>query len=165
ESKWPSGQLLVGGAPRFAFQFIVPTAARCVSHESSPFFNTVAGGCSGSQPEDRNTRDVTVRNTTEVVRKANGRRTQLALACPSKQLKINLICHTQAGRADGVSEALQAPIDLTWDRAVAIISALLYIVRCAPHIGKTQILHQHQLGDREAIVHLDEVDLLKRLGD
>src|SRR5213082_220839 len=124
-----------------------------------------AGGCSGSQPEDRNARDVTVRNTTEVVRKPDGRRAQLAVARPSKQLKINLIRHTQAGRTDGVSEALQAAVDLTWDSAVAIISTLLYIVRCAPHTGKTQILHQHQLGDREAIVHLDEVDLLTRPGD
>src|SRR5205823_12437801 len=108
---------------------------------------------SGSQPEDRNARDVTVRNTTEVVRKPDGRRAQLALACPSKQLKIDLIRHTQAARADGVSEALQAAVDLTWDRAVAIISALLYIVRCAPCIGKTQILHQHQPGeDRKSVV-------------
>src|SRR5256885_8605130 len=89
-----------------------------------------AGGCSGSQPEDRNARDVTVRNTTEVVRKPDGRRAQLAVPRPSKQLKVNLIRHTQARRTDGVARALQAAVHLTWDSPVADISTLRYNVPC-----------------------------------
>ena len=87
----------------------------------------------------------------------------LALAGAPEQLQIDLVGHAQAGGADRMAEALQAAVDLAGNGAVAVVSAVEHVVRRPADVGEAQILHQHQLGDREAIVHLDQIDLSRGL--
>ena len=64
-----------------------------------------------------------------------------------------------------MAETFQAAIDLTRHRAVAIIDAVENVEDRTPGLGQAEILHRHQLGHREAVVHLHHRDLIARVGD
>ena len=85
---------------------------------------------------------------------------QLPLAGAAEQLQVDLVGHAQAGRADRVAEALQARRRSgRGSRRRGRSGRRARRARRAPGIGEPEILHQHQLGDREAVVHFHQVDL------
>ncbi len=92
-----------------------------------------------------------------------GAAAKLALARAPEQLQVDLVRHAQAAGADRMAEALETAVDLAGDGAVPVVAAIEYIVRRPADVGQSEILHQHELGDREAVVHLDQIDLLARV--
>ena len=61
-----------------------------------------------------------------------------------------------------MTEAFQAAVDLAGHGACGVVESVEYVADCAALRRDVQILHGDELGYREAIVHLDQVDLMTR---
>src|SRR5262249_14305498 len=112
--------------------------------------------------EDGDAGDIAVRYATEIVRQPESRGLQLTLARASEQLLVDLVRHPQSARADRVPEALESPVRLARNLPFPIVAAAENVIGRAAHLGKTEILHHHELGDGEAVVHLHQIDRLAR---
>ena len=64
-----------------------------------------------------------------------------------------------------MAEALEAAVDLAGDLAVGVVEAVEHVLPALAGLGDVQVLHGHQLGDREAVVHLEHRDLVARVLD
>src|SRR3546814_12933892 len=78
---------------------------------------------------------------------------------------VILVDHPQSRRADRVAEAFQPAVDLAWDGAVGVVKAVEHVAPAFAFLGDVQILHRHQLGDRETVMHLDQAQLRARNGE
>ncbi len=81
------------------------------------------------------------------------------------QLQPGLEHHAEAGRADGVPEALEAPVGVHRELAVELERAGELLLPGATPLAEAEILHQHELGRRETVVHLRHRQLGARVGD
>src|SRR5205085_10716637 len=111
--------------------------------------------------DDGDRADVLVREAAEVVHEA-ARRLLLPLPRPGAalQLQIDLVDHAQPRGADRMPEAFEPAVDLTRDFSVGVEEPVHHVARRAALRRDRQILHGDELGHREAIVRLDEIDLL-----
>src|SRR5262249_1634832 len=75
------------------------------------------------------------------------------------QLEPHLVHHAQPARADRVTEALETAVGIHRLRAVAVEAAVEHVLPRLPARREAHVLHQHELGRREAIVHLGHADL------
>src|SRR5690606_26952676 len=117
-------------------------------------------------PDDRYRADVEMRQAAEIVGQAERRRLlPLALAGTALHLQIELVEHAQAGGTDRMAEAFQPAVDLAGQAAVAVVETVHDVAPRLTLAGDEKVLHRHQLGDREAVVHLDQRKLLARRGD
>ena len=106
---------------------------------------------------------VALREAAEVVGEAEARLVlALALAGAALHLQVHLVDHAQARGADRMAEALQAAVDLARHLAVGIVEAVEHVLDGAALGRDVQVLHGDELGHREAVVHLDQADLLAR---
>ena len=81
------------------------------------------------------------------------------------QLQPALEEHAQARGADRVPEGLQPAVGVDRQVAVAVEGALEHLLPRRAALGETEVLHQHELGRREAVVHLRHGELRPGLGD
>src|SRR5690348_13629048 len=102
--------------------------------------------------DDGDRADVLVREAAEIVDEAAHRLlAALALAGAPLHLQIDLVDHAQARGADRVAEAFEAAIDLARHLALGIVEAVEHVLDRAALGRDEEILHGHQLGDREAV--------------
>ena len=81
------------------------------------------------------------------------------------QLQPALEHHPQAGRADRVAEALEPAVGVDRQVAVEVVRAGEHLLPRGAALGEAEVLHQHELGRREAVVHLGHRELVARVGD
>ena len=81
------------------------------------------------------------------------------------QLQPALEEHAQPGGADGVAEALEPPVGVDRQLAVAVEGAGQHLFPCRAPGGEAQVLHEDQLGRGEAVVHLGHGQLGPGIGD
>src|SRR3984885_14156721 len=81
------------------------------------------------------------------------------------QLQPALEEHAQSRGADRVTETLEATIGVDGELAVAIEGPRQDFLPGCPPFGEPQVLHQHQLGGREAVMDLGHGQLPARIGD
>src|SRR5690242_5790196 len=106
-----------------------------------------------------------MREAAEIVGEAEDRRLlPLALAGAALHLQIELVEHAQARGADRMAEAFEAAIDLAGERAAGIEDAVHDVPDRAALRREAEILHGDELGDREAVMHLDQRELAARVG-
>src|SRR5260370_3258123 len=89
----------------------------------------------------------------------------LAPACAAQQLQIVFVCHSEAGGAYRMTEALQSTVDLTRDPAVGVEESVHDIPHGSAIFGNSKILHRDEFGDREAIVNFHHAEFLARIFD
>src|SRR2546429_2662935 len=112
-------------------------------------------------------RDHLARVATEVVGQADravGRDLAL-LGRLVAELEPRLEHHPQPRRADRVPEALQAAVRVHRDLAVEVERAGEDLLPRRAPLREPEILHDQQLGRREAVVHFRHSDLAARVGD
>jgi hypothetical protein len=73
---------------------------------------------------DGNGAHVLVRETTQVVCQTVSRICQLTLVRPPLKLQIHFINHPQSRSSDGMSETLEAPVNLGRDFSVPVVHAV-----------------------------------------
>src|SRR5215469_15157072 len=78
----------------------------------------------------------------------------LALAGLAAELEPRLEEHAQAGGADRVTEGLEPAVRIHGQLALEVEGPVEHFLPPGAARRETQILHQHQLGGREAVVHL-----------
>src|SRR5438093_11589066 len=100
--------------------------------------------------------------TAHVVREAELRVLHLAAAGLAAELRHALVDHAYAARPDRVAERLEPSTrvhrDVTLERRAALLDQLPALALLA----EAQVLDVRDLGPREAVVHLGEVDVLGR---
>src|SRR5260370_29085567 len=64
-----------------------------------------------------------------------------------------------------MTEAFEPAIDLAGKLTIAIVESIQDVGHGATLVRQEQILHRHELGNREAVVNLNEAELRARLGD
>src|SRR5690606_40039979 len=64
-----------------------------------------------------------------------------------------------------MTKALEAAVDLAGNAAIGIVEAVEHILHRLAFLRDEEILHGDKLGDREAVVHLDEREFLPRIVD
>src|ERR1700678_200207 len=141
------------------------TAERKISCSSEKRVRAIMIAVASMQAQYGDGRHAQVRNTPQVVRQSETDICQLTLPCPPEQLVIDFIHHAQARRGDRMTEAFEAAIDLAREPAIAIVESIQNVAHGPPLVRQEQILHGHELGNRQAVIHLDEAELGARLGD
>ena len=81
------------------------------------------------------------------------------------QLQPRLEHHAQARRADRVAERLQAAVGVDRQLAVEVEDTVELVAPRRAPLGEPEVLHEHELGDGEAVVHLGQRELGARVGD
>jgi len=71
---------------------------------------------------------------------------------PSLQLLVDFVSHSQSGRREGMTKALQATIGIDWLLTFKKIPASLNILGCPTARAKSQILNSDKLSRAETIV-------------
>src|SRR5438132_8171734 len=129
----------------------------------------VAMSGTGLRSDDADERDALARRAAEVVGEgqlpAAADAGDLALAGLAAQLQPALEEHAQPGGADRVAERLQPAVGIDRELAVEIVGAGQHVLPRGAATGELEILHQHQLGRREAVVHLGHGQFLARVLD
>src|SRR5690242_4590731 len=115
--------------------------------------------------DDGDARHVLARRAAEIVGHADLRVLELARAGPALELQVHLVEHAQARGTDRMAEALEAAVDLAGDLAVGIVEAVEHVLPALAGLRDVQVFHGHELGDREAVVHLEHRDFLARILD
>ena len=70
------------------------------------------------------------------------------------ELQPGLEHHAQARRADGVAERLEAAVGVHGQVAGEVEGAGLDLLPRGAPLAEAEVLHEHELGGREAVVHL-----------
>src|SRR5918996_2658402 len=129
----------------------------------------VAMSGTGLRADDADERDALARRAAEVMgesqRAAPAHAGDLALAGLAAQLQPALEQHAQPRGADRMAEGLQPAVGVDRQLAVEVEGAGQDVLPGGTPAGETEILHEHQLGRREAVVHLGHRQLLPRLLD
>src|SRR5438270_7254774 len=129
----------------------------------------VAMSGTGLRSDDADERDALARRAAEVVGEgqlpAAADAGDLALAGLAAQLQPALEEHAQPGGADRVAERLQPAVGVHRQLAVEVEDAGQHVLPGGAAAGEAEVLHQHQLGRREAVVHLGHRQLLPGLLD
>ena len=73
--------------------------------------------------------------------------------------------HAQSGGADRVAEGLQAAVGIDRQLTVAVERARQHLLPRRAPLGEAQVLHEDELGRREAVVHLGHGQLRPGVGD
>ena len=81
------------------------------------------------------------------------------------QLEPALEEHAQPGGADRVAEGLEAAVGIDRQLAVAVERARQHLLPRRAPLGEAQVLHEDELGRREAVVHLGHGQLRPGVGD
>ena len=89
----------------------------------------------------------------------------LARAGLALELLVDLVQHPQAGRTDGVPEALQTAVGVHGQLALQRERAGLDVFLDLAPRAELQVFHDGELGDGEAVMHLGHADLLARVLD
>src|ERR1700722_10643008 len=63
-----------------------------------------------------------------------------------------------------MAERLEAAIRIDWQLAFEVEETVHHVLPCGPARAEAEILAEHELGRREAIVNLGHTDLLARIG-
>src|SRR5215467_12774020 len=105
--------------------------------------------------DDGHARHVLARRAAEIVGHADPGILELARAGPALELQIHLVEHAQARGADRMAGALQPAVDLARDLAVGVVEAVEHVLPALARLGDVQVLHGHELGDREAVMHFE----------
>src|SRR4029453_12180033 len=122
--------------------------------------NRILVAISGTElrADDADERDALARRAAEVMGEsqlaAATHAGDLALARLAAQLQPALEQHAQPRGADRVPERLEAAVGIHRQLAVQIERAGQHVLPRRAATGEPEILHQHELGRREAIVHL-----------
>ncbi|MCG5239410.1 hypothetical protein FHS63_003678 [Azospirillum doebereinerae] len=64
-----------------------------------------------------------------------------------------------------MAEAFQPAVDLAGQRAVRVEHPVEHVAHRTALARQTEILHRHQFGDGEAVVHLGQAEVAARIGD
>src|SRR5262249_20404937 len=113
--------------------------------------------------DDRDRRHVALREAAEVVRQTEqGFLLALALAGTAVHLQVHFIDHAQARGANRMAKALEPAIDLARYLSARIVKAVEHILDSPAFWRDVEVLHGDELGHREAVVHLDQAQLLAR---
>src|SRR5262245_1947493 len=107
-----------------------------------------------SHPHDRHEAHAAPRRAAQVVRQAELRAVDLARAGLTAQLEPHLVHHAEAAGADRVAEALESAVWIHRLRPVAVEPAREHVLPRLPARRETHVLHEDQLGRREAVVDL-----------
>src|SRR5712664_334604 len=124
----------------------------------------VAISGTGLRSDDADERDALARRAAEVVGEgqlaaaADGG--DLTLAGLAAKLQPALEQHAEPGGADRVAERLEAAVGIHRQLAVEIERAGQHVLPGRAAGGEAEVFHQHQLGRREAVVHLGHGQLL-----
>src|SRR5262245_10139354 len=81
------------------------------------------------------------------------------------QLQPALEQHPEAGRTDRVTERLEPAVGVHGELAVEVEGSGEHLLPRHAPLGEPEILHEHELGGREAVVHLGHRELFARVGD
>lgn len=124
----------------------------------------------GLDPDDGHERQALPRAAAEVVGErqpsSEGGRGQGALLGRfAAQLQPALEQHPQPRGPDRMPEGLQPAVRIHRQGTVPVEGAVQGRAPGLPRRRKTEVLHQHQLGDREAVVHLRQRQFGPRVGD
>src|SRR5450755_402465 len=112
--------------------------------------------------DDGHAGHVLARGAAQIVGHADARVLQLTRAGAALELQVHLVEHAQARGADRMAEAFQPTVDLAGDLAVGIVEAVEHVFPALAGFGDVQVFHGDELGDREAVVHLEHRDLVAR---
>src|SRR6266850_1023881 len=129
----------------------------------------VAISGTGLRSDDADERDALARRAAEVMGEgelaAAADAGDLARARLTAQLQPALDQHAQAGGADQMAERLQPAGGIDGQIAFEAVGAGQHVLPRGAAAGEPEILHQHELGRREAVVHLGHGQLLARVLD
>src|SRR3546814_12473188 len=92
------------------------------------------------------------------------RRLPLPISGTAEELEVIFIDHPDSRRADRMAETFEPTVDLAGDRAVGVEEAVEDVAPPLPFLRDVQILHRHQLGNREAVMHFNERSEERRVG-
>src|SRR5262249_14181235 len=102
----------------------------------------------------------------DVVRERDGGLAlHLALLGLALQLLVVLVDHTDAGGARRMAEGLEAAVGVHREVAAELEGAALHVVLGRALLAEAQVLVGEELGQREAVMDLRDVNLLSRVGD
>ena len=87
------------------------------------------------------------------------------LSLPGLPLKllVHLIHHPETGCANGMPEALEPSVRLTWDLTIQVKKTVPNVISGLPTWGNSEVLVGYQLCDGETIVNLHHTDLCSRI--
>src|SRR5271163_3290029 len=111
----------------------------------------------------RDETDASAGRAAQVVRKADLRIFDLARAGFAAHLQPHLVHHAQTGRADRMPERLEAAVRIYRQLAFEVEEPIHDVLPCCPARAEAEILVEHELGRREAVVNLGHADLLARI--
>jgi hypothetical protein len=81
---------------------------------------------------------------------------QLPLSRLAAQLEPGLVEHPQPAGADRVAERLQTAVDVDRESPLGVEVAGQHVLPRMAALGEAEVLHEHDLGRREAVVDLGE---------
>src|SRR4029077_4252969 len=116
------------------------------------------GGSAPLGAHHRDERHALARRPAEVVRErelaAPRDAGDLALASLAAELQPRLEEHAQPGGADRVAEGLEPAVRIHRELALEVEGAVEHFLPRGTPLSEAEVLHQHQFGGREAVVHL-----------
>src|SRR5437867_6943502 len=110
----------------------------------------------GLGADDGHERHARARLAAEIVREPDLRAGDLPLARLAAELLPALEEHPQPARAVRVPEALESAVRVDGQLPVQVEHAVVDVLPALAPLGKPQVLHQHELGRREAVVDLGQ---------
>src|SRR5262245_10847693 len=104
-----------------------------------------------------------LRGTADVVAERDGGVLHLALLGLALQLLVVLVDHAHAGGTRRVAERLETPVGVDRQLAAELERAGGDVLLRGTLLAEPEVLVGEQLGQREAVVHLRDLDLLPRI--
>src|SRR5690606_6527887 len=114
--------------------------------------------------DHRHERHATTWTAAQVVGERQVRVVQLPLARLATELQPAFVEHAQAAGADRMTERLQPAVGIDRQPPAELERAVEDVLPRLPALGEAHVLHEYQLGGREAVVHLGQRDLAAWIG-
>src|ERR1700683_3204415 len=107
--------------------------------------------------------DASARRSAKVVRQSDLRFLDLPRARFAAHLQPHFVHHPQPRCADRLPERLEAAVGIDRQLTFEVEEPVHHVLPCGPARTEAEILVEHELGRREAIVNFGHADLLARI--